>query len=108
MLQANSISINGVGTGTKRVARIITRPTAKIILLAGAGDAPSPARAGSLAGFRKLSPGNRDDLDFWETAIMNPSETFHKCYADSIRRPFGGLGMLFPLAKHLQPAYPTL
>jgi hypothetical protein len=55
MLQARSISNNGVGIRIKRVARIITMLTAKIILLCELADVLS-------------SPGS-GKLDLSETAI---------------------------------------
>jgi hypothetical protein len=55
ILQARSISNNGVGIRTSSVARIITMPTAKIILLC------EPAEV--------LSPPDADKPDLSETAI---------------------------------------
>jgi len=55
ILHARSISSNGVGIRIKRVARIVTSPTARMILLRGADTA--------------LRDDTLDELDLPETAI---------------------------------------
>jgi len=41
-----------------------------MILLVGASDVSGPSADGSTARFGKLMPGNPDDLDFFEIAIV--------------------------------------
>ena len=61
ILQARSISSNGVGKGTIRVARTVTSPTARMMLLCEAG--------GVLKGFDHADSG---EFNLSEIAIIIP------------------------------------
>lgn len=67
ILQARSISNNGVGRGIKSVARITTRPTAIIILLCEARGVLSRS---PFADFAKCGPSDSDEFNLSDSAII--------------------------------------